>query len=473
MLGLCIALGAGSCGGDGAARPGTVDASVDTGAGPTTGQVDAAIDIRRAVEGTDGDAETGGVDMAIGGVDMAMDQARDAGEDTNRDNPGDEARGSGGVVDGAAEVVAIGWDSGGTDGADVDAPGPTELDAGFACPTVDGGTVELPSAPDNVVFRPNVTVSTFAGGSSDSDLNNPVGIAITQDGELVVSDYEDGLLRRVSSAGIVSILTQQSSFTYPFALAYDRNHHVIYATTDADAQGTKNSSPRTTSTIWTIDPGSGVASNIPVATDVGYMRGVGVLSDGRLVAADRTNHLIWIFDPTAGTKAVLAGSAACVGGSNGTGPGAEFTEPYGLAVLPDDSVVVADYGLRVLRRVTTAGEVTTFAGDGGPAGTIDGPALSARFNRPQAVAADAQGVVYVSDTSAHRIRRIGVDGMVTTLAGDGTQGYADGANDVAEFFAGEGIAASADGSAVYVADGTLGTDTPVPYHRIRKIAIGP
>jgi hypothetical protein len=63
--------------------------------------------------------------------------------------------------------------------------------------------------------------------------------------------------------------------------------------------------------------------------------------------------------------------------------------------------------------------------------------------------------------------------MVTTLAGSGTQGFADGAGDVAQFFAGEGLAAAADGGTVYVADGTFGSDTLIPYHRIRKITIGP
>jgi hypothetical protein len=469
MLGLCLAVGAAACG-DGTGRLVRTDGSVDQGGSPTPGPMDGGVDVGVA-PGADGGAESGGMD---GGL--------DGGADTKLGNAPDGAGGSGGGIDAAldsradtsdAAGVSIGMDGGGADKPIVDAAGPAEQDADFACPSVDGGAVVLPSAPDHVVPYPNVTVSTFAGGADDSAMSNPVGVAIMQGGELAISDIDDNLLRRVSSTGAVSILTQQSSFRYPFALAYDGTNQILYATTDANAQGGKDSSPRTTSTLWAVNPGSGAASNIPVATGIGYLRGVGVLSDGRVVAADRTNHLIWLIDPTAGTKKALAGSAACTGGTNGSGIGATFTDPYGLTVLPDDSVVVADYALRVLRKVTVAGVVTTFAGDGGPAGTIDGPALSARFDRPQAVAADAQGVVYVSDTGAHRIRRIGLDGMVTTLAGSGTQGFADGAGDVAQFFAGEGLAAAADGGTVYVADGTFGSDTLIPYHRIRKITIGP
>jgi DNA-binding beta-propeller fold protein YncE len=122
--------------------------------------------------------------------------------------------------------------------------------------------------------------------------------------------------------------------------------------------------------------------------------------------------------------------------------------------------------------VTLAGVVTPFAGDN-VAGTIDGPRASARFVNPRTLAADASGAVYVSDTGAHRIRRIAADGTVTTVAGDGVAGYMEGAGNVAEFFGQEGIAVSADGTTVYVADGTAGAEPPGPYHRIRKITIGP
>ena len=103
---------------------------------------------------------------------------------------------------------------------------------------------------------------------------------------------------------------------------------------------------------------------------------------------------------------------------------------------------------------------------------FDGPAASARFNRPEAVAADANGVVYVSDVGAHRIRQIAA-GMVSTVAGDGTQGFVDGAGNMAEFYGQEGITVSSDGTTVYVADGTAGSDTPIPYNRIRAITFGP
>jgi DNA-binding beta-propeller fold protein YncE len=98
---------------------------------------------------------------------------------------------------------------------------------------------------------------------------------------------------------------------------------------------------------------------------------------------------------------------------------------------------------------------------------------SARFMGPRGLASDASGAVYVSDDVDHRIRRIDADGIVTTLAGTGTAGFADGPGNLAQFYGQEGIAVTADGRTVYVADGTGGSETPVPYQRIRQITIAP
>jgi DNA-binding beta-propeller fold protein YncE len=324
--------------------------------------------------------------------------------------------------------------------------------------------------PDTVSYVAGVTVSTVAGGPTAASFTNPVGVAIEPTGSLIVSDFDDDRLVRVAAAGgAITPLTAQADFMRPFALAYDSRRDVLYVQTDANPMGRHDD--QTTSTIWTISRASGSATTL--WSNVGYTRGMGVLSDGRVALADRAGHVIWLIDPGTGTRTVLAGSLGCTGGVDGRGSGASFTQPYGLAVLPDDSVVVADYGLRTLRKVTSGGVVTTIAGDGGPAGTIDGPAANARFDRPQAVAADATGVVYVSDTGAHRIRRLGTDGTVMTLAGNGTADFLDGPGNAAEFYGGEGLAVSADGKTFYVADGTMGAETPVPYHRLRAVVIEP
>ena len=99
---------------------------------------------------------------------------------------------------------------------------------------------------------------------------------------------------------------------------------------------------------------------------------------------------------------------------------------------------------------SVAGVVTTVAGNGNP-GFGDGLGTGAQFNNPGGLAVDAQGNVYISDTFNNRIRKMGTDGTVTTIAGNGTAGYVDGPSGSAEFYAPAGLTLDASGN-IYVAD---------------------
>lgn len=134
---------------------------------------------------------------------------------------------------------------------------------------------------------------------------------------------------------------------------------------------------------------------------------------------------------------------------------ARFRNPTGIAAGPGDAIYIADSGNNRIRVISDqahsgAPAVSTLAGSG-TAGFNDGEATSARFNKPQAIAVDAGGVVYVADTGNHRIRRIGTDGIVTTVAGDGTPGFRDGASTQARFTAPAGIAIDVQGN-LYISD---------------------
>lgn len=146
---------------------------------------------------------------------------------------------------------------------------------------------------------------------------------------------------------------------------------------------------------------------------------------------------------------VLAGDG--VGGlREGAGAQARFADPYALAVDAHGVAYIADAGdNNRIRRVYPDGRVDTLAGTG--EGWRDGPGAQAQFHTPSGIAVDAAGNVYVADTGNHRIRRIGADGVVSTLAGDGVAGFADGPAAQARFDAPMGVAVDATGR-VYVAD---------------------
>jgi hypothetical protein len=135
--------------------------------------------------------------------------------------------------------------------------------------------------------------------------------------------------------------------------------------------------------------------------------------------------------------------------AEGTGTSAKFDGPSGVAVDSAGNVYVADTGNHRIRKITPAGVVTTLAGSG-TAGFADGTGTAAHFNQPMGVAVDGTGNVYVADTYNHRIRKITSSGEVTTLAGSGILGYVDGSATEARFCAPSDLAV--DGSTVYVAD---------------------
>jgi sugar lactone lactonase YvrE len=176
--------------------------------------------------------------------------------------------------------------------------------------------------------------------------------------------------------------------------------------------------------------------------------GIVAAPDGTIFVADAGHaHLIRRVAPD-GRVSTVAGGAR--GFSDGVGSSAAFSTPSGLALAPDGTLYVADTGNHAIRRITPDGSVSTLAGDGSP-GYADGPAHQARFNGPIGVAVAPDGRIFVTDTYNDRIRVIDVNGIVTTLAGSGQPGADDGVADSASFDTPAGLAFDAIGI-LYVAD---------------------
>jgi sugar lactone lactonase YvrE len=160
----------------------------------------------------------------------------------------------------------------------------------------------------------------------------------------------------------------------------------------------------------------------------------------------------------------FAGTAGVVGSSDGAGAAASFNFPVGIATDGAGNVYVADTNNGTIRKITSAGVVTTLAGTGGNVGSADGTGAAASFSSPRGVAVDRAGNVYVADTYNHTIRKITPGGVASTLAETaGNVGSADGKGAAASFKFPVGVATDGAGN-VYVADtdnDTIRKITPV------------
>lgn len=266
----------------------------------------------------------------------------------------------------------------------------------------------------------DIQVSTFAGstvGSSDGTtttalFNTPTGIAIASDGTKYIVDRSNHRIRKVSPEGVVSTLA---------------------GSTQGDVVGI----------------GTNAKFNSPL--------GIAIGSDNNLYVTDYGNHKIKKVTPQ-GEVTVLAGSTN--GYVDDYGSTAKFTYPFGICSSPDGTLYVADFGNYSIRKVTLNGLVTTFAGSA--FGDVDAVGTAARFKGPTGVTFANDGNLYVVDNSNHKIRKIQPDGKVTTFAGNGSSGFANGIGINAQFNYPHSIIASTDGN-LYISD--------LYNHRIRKMNI--
>jgi sugar lactone lactonase YvrE len=321
-------------------------------------------------------------------------------------------------------------------------------------------------------------VSTFAGlaglsGSADGTgsgarFNQPQGVAVDTNGIVYVADTGNYTIRKITPAGVVTTLAgsagisgstdatgRSARFYEPEGIAVNSAGTLIYV---AD---TWNHTIRQVTSAGVVTTLAGSAGNYGSANGIGSSaqfnqpQGLAVDGTGNVYVGDTGNQMIRLVTP-GGAVTTLTGSAGNYGSADGTGSGASFWNPQGIALDSSANLYVADSFNNTIRQVTPAGVVTTLAGTAGSLGSADGTGAAARFWQPQGVAVDSFGNVCVADSANGTIRRIASGAVVTTLAGAASTGSADGTDGSARFYGPSGAAVDSSGSS-YVADTGNGT----------------
>jgi DNA-binding beta-propeller fold protein YncE len=315
-------------------------------------------------------------------------------------------------------------------------------------------------------YQDNGTVSTLAGpsfevagfGPGGATFSSPTGVAVDASGNVYVADQGNNKIRKISPSGQVITLAGSgkkgsangpdtlASFYQPSGVALDQYGNVYVA--DYANNLIRMINP---AGIVSTVAGTGATGNSNGNSNVASFdgpSGIAVDGAGNIYVADQHNNMIRKISPN-GTVTTLAGSGT-PGFTNGTGTGATFTYPTGVAVSGDGSVYVADYGNQVIRKIDPYAIVSTYAGDGSLP-FANGPAAAATFDYPFGIAVSGSGIVYVAEQGNQDIRMITTSGIVSTFAGSGTAGSKNGPGNIASFWYPLGLAV--DGSDnVYVAD---------------------
>ncbi|MGB3586783.1 MAG: NHL repeat-containing protein, partial [Tunicatimonas sp.] len=314
---------------------------------------------------------------------------------------------------------------------------------------------------------PTEAVSTLAGSGTEGDaegsgtaaqFNFPRDITVDASGNVYVADRDNHKIRKITPVGVVTTLAGSGTqgdaegsgiaaqFNRPAGVAVDVDGNVYVA--DSGNDKIKKITPAGVVTTLAGSSTTGATDGSGTTAQFHFPVSVAVGADGNVYVADYNNHKIRKITPD-GEVSTLAGSGT-FGDADGNGTAAQFDGPEGVAVDADGNVYVADRENRKVRKITPTGEVSTLAGSG-DFGDADGSGTAARFNGPAGVAVDVDGNVYVADELNNKIRKITPVGVVSTLAGSGTKGDTDGSGTIAQFDRPKGVAIDADGN-VYVAD---------------------
>ena len=306
------------------------------------------------------------------------------------------------------------------------------------------------------------------GPATSAALSAPYGLALDAIGNLYIADNGNSRIRMVSTTGIITTVAgngQQgfsgdggpatsASLNAPYSVAIDSSGNLYISDSGNHRIRKVNLAGTITTVAGNGQPGSSGDGGPATAASLNVPLGIAVDPTNNLYIADQNNFRIREVS-AAGSIATVAGNGQN-GFSGDTGPAVQamLGRPFGVALDGLGDLYIADLDNNRVRMVSTAGKITTVAGNGQPGFSGDGgPATSASLYGPAAVATDAAGNFYVADQFNLRVRKVDAKGVITTVAGNGKQGFSgDGGPATSALLANPyGVAVDRSGN-LYIAD---------------------
>ena len=263
-------------------------------------------------------------------------------------------------------------------------------------------------------------VTTIAGNSGISYFSTITGVAADASGNVFVADYGTNEIEKITATGNISLVARgynsgsSASFNTPDAVVFDKNGNLFVADMGNNMIGEITPAGVVSIFAGNVNPGN----NDGVGNKASFYNPRGMTFDaaGNLYVADQVNNLIRQITP-AGVVSTYAGNGSG-GFTNGQRLTASFNTPTAITTDATGNLYISDVGNNAIRKIALDGTVSTF---------VSG------LNYPRELRADANGNLYVNDMDSFSIKKITPSGVISTVAGSGAQGNLDGIGTKATF----------------------------------------
>jgi len=277
------------------------------------------------------------------------------------------------------------------------------------------------------------------GPATQASLTSVTNITVGPDGSLYIADASNNRIRKVDRQGIITTVAgngsagfsgdggpaTQAQLNFPTAVAVGLDGS-LYITDSINDRVRRVGTDGIITTVAGSDALSGpIGDGGPaVQARLDYPRAIAIGPDSSLYIGELFRPRIRRVGSDGIITTVAGNGTRGYSGDGGPATQAQLNLPYGVAVGADGSLYIADSSNELIRRVGSDGRITTVAGMGSISfGGDGGPATEAQFDYPVSVVVGAEGQLYIADFDNNRIRRIGSDGLITTIAGDGVPGF--------------------------------------------------
>lgn len=292
------------------------------------------------------------------------------------------------------------------------------------CLVAKNGTISYSITAKNPTPGSYACVSTLAGSpTGQSGYVDGTGITARfwQPGYITLG--QDNMLYVTDGNGYPRMVRKINPATAEVTTVFSQSGFIMQGITvsaSGTIYGTTGGSGNCVKKVLTATTSSDLA-----CSSLSYPAGITLAGDGNLYVVDSGDYVIKRVNPTTGAITNMAGLANTGGFADGSGTTARFYDPWMITTGADGSLYITDCSNNRIRKMTTSGVVSTVAGSGA-SGSADGAALSATLNCPWGIAADATGALYFSDGGGDGAVRMLKNGQVTTLANGTTFGGGSG-----------------------------------------------